>query len=211
MSMVSKTLCVAISQVKEATTATHTLELNFTMKSWAESLVLMSVIMHGPYLKRTHLLCVIWWYCLWAACPCLSLSTVAMRALTLVIFAPGFFHAGRLHSSFSTCAKLKCTYLFVNGHTQTCKHTHASCIAVSLVWGSLRLAPIILLIIHHSWNTIKHKMQVPILSYCHASICLLLQCNPSIMDTIGHQHFVPYSEVSVNRGFQHISGRHDTV
>ena len=24
-------------------------------------------------------------------------------------------------------------------------------------------------------------------------------------------HFVPYSEVSVNRGFQHISGRRDTV
>ena len=47
-----------ISAVKETTMATHTLGLN-TIKSWAESLALMSVIMHCPYLKRTQLLCVI--------------------------------------------------------------------------------------------------------------------------------------------------------
>ena len=35
------------------------------------------VIMHGPYLKRTQLLYVIWQYRLWAACPCLSWSAVA--------------------------------------------------------------------------------------------------------------------------------------
>ena len=29
---------------------------------------------------------------------------------------------------------------------------------------------------------------------------LILQWNPSIMDTIGHQHFVPYSEVSLTQG-----------
>ena len=65
--------------VTEATTATHMLGLhvNFTMKSWAESSELMSVIMHGPYLKQTQLLCVIWRYRLWAACSCLSWSTVA--------------------------------------------------------------------------------------------------------------------------------------
>ena len=51
------------SLVKEATTATPTLRLNFTMKSWAESLALMSVIMHGLHLKWTRLLCVIWHYC----------------------------------------------------------------------------------------------------------------------------------------------------
>ena len=30
---------------------------------------------------------------LWAACSCLSWSTVAMRVLTWVVFTPGFFHA----------------------------------------------------------------------------------------------------------------------
>ena len=57
--------------------ATHMLGLNFTMKSWAESLPLMSVIMHGSYLKQTEALCVIWRYIPWAACPRLSLSAVA--------------------------------------------------------------------------------------------------------------------------------------
>ena len=66
----------AISPVKEATMATHMLGLNFAMKPWAESLALMNVIMLGPYLKRTQLLYVIWWYHLWAACPCLSWSAV---------------------------------------------------------------------------------------------------------------------------------------
>ena len=70
----------------------HTLRLNFTMKSWAESLALLSVIIHGPYMKQTQLLGVGWLHHLWAAYPCLSWSTVAMRALTWVIFTPGFFH-----------------------------------------------------------------------------------------------------------------------
>ena len=69
-----------ISPVKEVTTAIHTLGLNFTMKSWAKSLALMSVIKHGPYMKRTQLLYMIWWYRLWAACPCLSWSAVAPSA-----------------------------------------------------------------------------------------------------------------------------------
>ena len=30
--------------------------------------------MHGPYPKQTQLLCVVWRYRLWAACPCLSWS-----------------------------------------------------------------------------------------------------------------------------------------
>jgi len=48
-------------------------------KLWAKSLALMSVSMHGPYLKRTQLLCMIWRYSLWAACPSLSWSTVAFH------------------------------------------------------------------------------------------------------------------------------------
>ena len=34
------------------------------------------VIIHGPYLKQTQLLFVIWRHRLWTACPCLSLSAV---------------------------------------------------------------------------------------------------------------------------------------
>ena len=48
--------------------------------AWAESLALMSVITHGPYLKWTQLLCVIWRYRLWAACPCLSWFAVALSS-----------------------------------------------------------------------------------------------------------------------------------
>ena len=59
MSMVSKTSCSNFT-CQGSYYTTHTLGLNFTIKSWAESLALMSVIMHGPYLKRTQLLCVIW-------------------------------------------------------------------------------------------------------------------------------------------------------
>ena len=83
MSMVSKTVCAAISAVKKPTTLhTCTLGLNFTMKSWAESLALMSVIIiHGPHLKQTQLLCMIWRYRLWAACPCLSYSVVAFTSM----------------------------------------------------------------------------------------------------------------------------------
>ena len=72
----SKTSCSHFSG-QEVTTATHTLGLNFTMKSRAESLALMSVIMDGPYLKQTQLLCVTWRYHLWAACTWLSWSAVA--------------------------------------------------------------------------------------------------------------------------------------
>ena len=58
MSMVSKTQCSHFSGQGSYYGYTHA-GLNFTMKSWPESLVLMSVIMHGPYLKWTH-------YCVWS-------------------------------------------------------------------------------------------------------------------------------------------------
>ena len=50
MSMVSKTLCSHFSGLGSYY-ATHTLGLNFTMKSWAEPLTLVSVIMYSPYLN----------------------------------------------------------------------------------------------------------------------------------------------------------------
>ena len=107
-------------------------------------------------------------YCLRAACPCLSWSTVAMRALTS-------FHG--LHSDATLCSSpspmqqwaghiactklpedlyrlfahglheiFKCDHLkfTVCGHKQASKQTYihtTSVNAVTLVWGSLRLAP----------------------------------------------------------------------
>ena len=65
--------------------------------------------------------------------------------------------------SFSTCANLKCTCTFVSVRsieifgiwphvrTQTYIHTHMSCNAVPLVWGSLSLAPMIRLTTNLWW------------------------------------------------------------
>ena len=41
------------------------------------------------------------------------------------------------------------------------------------------------------------NLVTPKLKGCQASMSLVLQWNPSITDTIGNQHFVPYSEVSL--------------
>ena len=140
MSMVSKTSCSHFA-CQGSYYATHTLGLNFTIKSWAKSLALMSVIMHGPYLKRTQRLCVIWRHCMSAACPCLNLCHGSQSR----------FHRRGVNMNvewtwicFSTCANLKSVRFFkfsVYGHTQTYIHTHASSNAVMLVWGLLRLAP----------------------------------------------------------------------
>ena len=83
-------------------------------------------------------------YCLWAACPCLSWSAVAMRALTWVVFVPrasftptlrsgsspsptwqraGHIACTSLHEIFK-CAHLKFT---VYGRKQTDIHTHNFC------------------------------------------------------------------------------------
>ena len=89
----------------------------------------MSIITHGPYLKGTQLLC--------------------------VIFTPGFFHADRLRSGFSTCANLKCTYvcsiqILVYGHTQMHKHT---CVlqCSPAIGGLAQTRPIKM---HHPWRLI---------------------------------------------------------
>ena len=164
---------------------THTLGLNFTLTLWAHLWHLWVFIMHGPYLKRTQLLCMICNICEQPALVCHGPQLPCVR-LNWVIFVLGFLHTyavftfststgveldseGSIVStctetwiltSFSTCANLKCTCTFVYpfvqfkvlayGHTyvskQTDRHTHASCNAVPLVWGSLRFAPTILTI-----------------------------------------------------------------
>ena len=97
-------------------------------------------------------------YCLWAACPCLSWSAVAMRALTWVVFVPRASFTPTQHSGSSPsstqqwewhipCTKglheiFKYAHLkfTVYGHKHTYIHT-TSANAATLVWGSLRLAP----------------------------------------------------------------------
>ena len=102
---------------------THMLGLNFTMKSWAESLALTSVIMHGPYLKRTQLLCVIWRYSLWIACPRLPWSAVAFsRSLGTELDSEICSSKFRIHSF-----NLNIRYMVGRtGHTRTrvlqCSH-----------------------------------------------------------------------------------------
>ena len=81
---------------------------------------------------------------------------------------------------FSTCANLKCTlpsFLFVQlkflvyGHTHTDRHTHTSCNAVTLVWGSLRLTPI---------NIVSSK-QFGIFAYIIVShLHIIYQARPSL-------------------------------
>ena len=102
MSMVSKTLCsqavscspdiddhtcrqiAAISPVKEATTAIHTVGLNFTLKFWAESRVLMNVDDAWPF-PEANSSTVRSLHHSWAACPCLSWSAIAMPHGVLIL------------------------------------------------------------------------------------------------------------------------------
>ena len=92
-------------------------------------------------------------YCLWAACPCLSWSAVAMRASSSFLELPSCRHfalAVALHwrdsgldpshaqTTFILHEIFTCTY---NGiWPQTDIHT-TSANAVTLVWGLLKLAP----------------------------------------------------------------------
>ena len=66
---------------------TCTLSLNFTLELWGEFLMLMSVD-YAWTLPEANSTTVRDLYCLWAACPCQSWSTVAMRALSWVVFVP---------------------------------------------------------------------------------------------------------------------------
>ena len=82
MSMVSKTSCSHFS-AQGSYYATHTLGHNVVvtrLNLWH----LMSVIVYDPYLKGTQLLCMIWWYHLWAAWSCLSWFAVAFSRSIVV-------------------------------------------------------------------------------------------------------------------------------
>ena len=142
MSMVSKTLCSHFYCQGSYYTA-HTLGLNFTMKSSAESLVVMSLCMALIWSKFD--------YCMW-------FDGTVFEHPALVCHGPqshSWHHwvcsyTVRVHRvnfhwtwiCFSTCANLKFPFvqfkISVYGHTYTDLHTHASC---NVVWESLRVAP----------------------------------------------------------------------
>ena len=97
----------------------------------------MSVIMHGPYLKRTQLLCVIWQYHLWAACPCLSWITAALSL--------AWSSSTNMNLFIHVCKYEICLLNLNVQYMATRKHTHVSSNAVTLVWGSPGLTLINLL------------------------------------------------------------------
>ena len=122
-------------------------------------------------------------YCQWAACPCLSWSAVAMRALIWVVFVPqasftptlcsGSSLHRRMHEStrgrsvFMEYLNLLIWNLrYMAANRQTDIHT-TSANAVTLVWGSLRLAPI-------SLDYMRHLVQCEVDLYPQ-SLCYLRQ------------------------------------
>ena len=67
-SMVSKNFVQPFLRSRELLCYTHAwTKTSQIVMSWISG---ANVITHGPYLKRTQLLCVIWRHRLWAACPC---------------------------------------------------------------------------------------------------------------------------------------------
>ena len=121
-------------------------KLHNEVMSWISGVVSLSVIMHGPYLKRAQLLCVIWWYHLWVACPCLSMdnTVVLYYPWSIMVRRRAFIDVDLVHRTgicFSTCANLKpvCS-IGIWSHADI--HTYTSSNAVTQVWGLLRLAPI---------------------------------------------------------------------
>ena len=71
--------------------------------------------------------------------PCLSWFTVALRALTRIVFVP---RASRRRCALAVALHRRDSGLGIRMHETTHTYTHTtSANAVTLVWGSLRLAP----------------------------------------------------------------------
>ena len=190
MSMVSKTLCSHFSSQGSYYGYTHT-----WTKLHTEVVVFMSVIMHGSYLKQTQLLCVIWRYCLWAAWPCLSLSAVAMCAITSL--QASFMPTG----CALALARVQiwnvriCPYMNMQTYTRVLQ-----CSPTSV--GLAQARPNKENITHHPSFLKCYQAQ-----NASANI-IMLSCIHLLAITVeplynGHHWkptFVPYSEVSVNQG-----------
>lgn len=123
------TNCSHFSPFRAATMATHMHGLNFTLKSWAESLAL---IMHGPYQP----LCVILTVC---EQPPLSVRSCHV-CINLSCLCSGFVSCQTLHPgvAFHRLSYLRTFIFYVLIRPQANIHT----MQVPLVRGSLRLAPL---------------------------------------------------------------------
>ena len=112
-------------------------KLHNEVMSWISGTVYMSVIMHGPYRERN--------YCAWFDGTVCEQPALVYHGLQLRFHRHGvnrnlFYYCVQIWNPF---AQFK---FLVYGHSQTYIHTyihtHASSNAVTLVWDSLRLAPI---------------------------------------------------------------------
>lgn len=109
------TNCSHFSPFRAATMATDMHGLNFTLKSWAESL---GLIMHGPYQP----LCVIL-----TVCEQPPLSVVVRRChvcINLSCLCAGFLSCQTLHWSSLSLTELAKDVHFLFAHKATSKHTH---------------------------------------------------------------------------------------
>jgi len=99
--------------------------------------------------------------------------SVDSSVLSYTVRSPWSYSVDPSHrtlKSFSMCATLKCTCTFVSvrsiwymaSRMQTDIHTHASCNAVMLVWGSLRLAPMNVYLVGMS----HHLIDIDLLEAC---------------------------------------------
>ena len=127
--------------------------------------------MHGPYLKWTELQCLIWRYRLWAACPCLSWSTVAMYICKFEMYV------------YLRICSFNLNFRYMATHKQANWHTHVSCNAVPLVWGSLKLTRI-----KHSW----------IRNFVFLQSCIYVLALPPTHRVSLPSHFTPTSWLCVH-------------
>ena len=102
------------------------------------------VIIHGPYLKQTKLLCVVWQYRLLAACPCLSWSVVFLAdPLGWSLLTEYKFALARVQIWNPSHPFVQFKFL-VYGHKQANKQTYIPVLQCSQASvGLTRFAPII--------------------------------------------------------------------
>ena len=135
MSMVSKTLCSHFA-CQGSYYATHTLGLNFTIKSRAESLALMSVIMHGLTWSERN-------YCAWFDGTVFEQPALVCHGSQLrhgVASSPNLNLFQHVWKFEIWSLNLNFRYMATHKHTRH-THTHASSNAITLVWGLAQARP----------------------------------------------------------------------
>ena len=121
MSVVSKTLCSHFSsQVSYYGYTQAWTKLHNKVMSWISGAYECHYAWSLPEVNWTQLLCMIWWHRLWAACPCLSWSTVVVCV-----------NLSCLHSRLLSCWP---TVLWLLAHVQIWKVCIRSFNSNSSIW-----------------------------------------------------------------------------